>query len=360
MKKLVIFIPSIESGGVEKILLYIVEFLSKKKIDIYIVSANRDKKKYFNQNIKFLCPINSNWNNSSRLVKTIICLKIIFTQLPKKNISFLSFQSNISAILLSKLFGFKIIIRLNTSINKYLSGFIKKTFFNKIYSLSDKIIVNSSFFKKELKKILHLDSTLILNPINLKKKIRKKNINYFKNFNGIKILSIGRLTDQKNQIVILEALNRLKINKIKFKFFLIGKGYKLNELKKYTKNKKLSNYIKFAGYKKDAFKYIASSDLFILSSKFEGLPNVIIEAQSQNIPIISSDCPTGPKEILLNGKLGTLFKVGDFTALSKEIIKFSIDKRTYLRKVKLSKKYLYRYDYDNNLNKYYKTIKTIL
>jgi len=359
MKKLVIFIPSIESGGVEKNLLYIIEFLSRKNLDIYIVTANRDKKKYFNKNIKFLCPTTSYWNKSSRLVKTIICLKIIFTQLPKNSTSFFSFQSNIAAIILSKLFGFKIIIRLNTSINKYLDGFIKKFFFKIIYSLSDKIIVNSSFFKKDLKKILNLDSIQISNPIDLKK-IKKKNINYFKGFKGIKILSIGRLTDQKNQIIILKALNILRINKIKFKFCLIGKGYKLNELKQYVKNKRLTNYVKFAGYKKDAFRYINSSNLFILSSKFEGLPNVIIEAQSQNIPIISSDCPTGPKEILLNGKLGTLFDVGDFIALSREIIKFSHDKSKYLKKAKLSHKYLYRYDYNNNLKKYYKTIKTIL
>ena len=53
----------------------------------------------------------------------------------------------------------------------------------------------------------------------------------------------------------------------------------------------------------------------MLTSKFEGLPNVLIEAQSKNIPIISSDCPTGPKEILLQGKLGDLFKVGDYRKL---------------------------------------------
>ena len=75
--------------------------------------------------------------------------------------------------------------------------------------------------------------------------------------------------------------------------------------------------------RKNAENYLSSCNLFILTSKFEGLPNVLIEAQSRNIPIISSNCPTGPKEILLNGKLGDLFEVGDIYKLFKLILQFS-------------------------------------
>ena len=110
----------------------------------------------------------------------------------------------------------------------------------------------------------------------------------------------------------------------------------------------------------DAFRYIRFSDLFILSSKFEGLPNVLIEAQLQGIPIISSDCSTGPKEILQNGKLGSLFKVGNYISLSKLIINFYDNKKFYLKKANLGKKFLYRYDYEKNLNKYYFVIKQLL
>ena len=69
MKKLVIFIPSIESGGVEKNLLYISDYLSKKDIKIYIITANYNKKKLFNKKINFISPINNKWANSSRIVK---------------------------------------------------------------------------------------------------------------------------------------------------------------------------------------------------------------------------------------------------------------------------------------------------
>ena len=360
MKKLAIYIPSIESGGVEKNLLYVLKFFLKKKIDVYIITANKDKKSLFNNKIKYICPASDKWNNSSRLCKTLVCLALIIFELPKKNILLFSFQSNISAIILSKILGIKIIIRLNTALSKYINGFFKIILFKIFYRMSDKIIVNSLKFKKELKNLLNLDSSYIPNPINLKKSFKKKKISYFKNFKGLKILSIGRLTDQKNQITILKSLKILKEKKIDFKFFLIGQGYKLEELKSYVRNNNLMKNVKFAGYKKNAFQYMQYSDLFILSSKFEGLPNVLIEAQSQNIPVISSNCATGPSEILLNGRLGDLFKVEDCISLSKFIINFYKNKKILLDKAKLAKKYLYRYDYEKNLIKYYRLVQKII
>jgi glycosyltransferase involved in cell wall biosynthesis len=360
MKKLIIYIPSIEGGGVEKNLYYISNYLSKKNIDIYIVTANTNHKKFFNNKIKYICPDSLKWNNSSRFIKTLICLALIIKKLPLKNISILSFQSNVSAIILSKLFNLKIIIRLNTSTDKYIKNLIKKFFFKTIYSMSDMIIVNSLEFKRNLHKVLKINSIQIFNSIKYKDFNKKLRIDYFKNFSGIKILSIGRLTDQKDQITILKCLNILKNKEINFRFYLIGEGYKLNMLKQYVKDQKLSKNVKFAGYKSNAFKYIQSADLFVLSSKYEGLPNVLIEAQSLNVPIISSDCSTGPKEILLQGKLGYLFKVGNYLSMSKLIIDFSKDKKKFLYKAKLAKKYLYRFSYEKNLSKYYNIINKIL
>ena len=87
-----------------------------------------------------------------------------------------------------------------------------------IYSMSNMIIVNSLEFKRNIWSVLKLNSIQIYNPIkndNLKKKLK---INFFKNFKGVKILSIGRLTDQKNQITILKGLNILKKIRLIFDF----------------------------------------------------------------------------------------------------------------------------------------------
>ena len=103
------------------------------------------------------------------------------------------------------------------------------------------------------------------------------------------------------------------------------------------------------GYKKNAHEYLKSFDLFILSSRYEGLPNILIESQVAGTPIISSDCPSGPKEILLNGKLGILYKTGDHIDLYKKILIFIKDKKKYKQKAILAKKYLYRFDYEKIL-----------
>jgi len=72
---------------------------------------------------------------------------------------------------------------------------------------------------------------------------------------------------------------------------------------------------------------MTKADVFILSSKYEGLPNVLIEAQQSNTPIISSNCATGPSEILMDGKLGSLYPVGDYKKLYKEIKDFNFNKK---------------------------------
>ena len=93
-----------------------------------------------------------------------------------------------------------------------------------------------------------------------------------------------------------------------------------------------------------------------MTSKYEGLPNVLIEAQKYNVPIISSNCPTGPKEILLNGKLGDLFKVGDYKNLANKIIAFYQKKKRLRKKSLLAENYFFRFDPILNSLKYKRLI----
>ena len=121
----------------------------------------------------------------------------------------------------------------------------------------------------------------------------------------------------------------------------------------------MNKFIRLIGYKENAESYLQSANLFILTSKFEGLPNVLIEAQTKNIPIISSDCPTGPREILLKGKLGDLFKVGDYKKLYHLIKDFDQNSKKLKNKSKKAEKYLKRFDLKVNCKKYEKTILNI-
>ncbi len=353
-KKIILFIPSIERGGVEKNLFLISEYLIKKKFPTYVITANTDYKNKFNKKIKVICPNSDKWINKKRTLKTLIAIFLLIKNFYNKKTIILSFQSNILAILSSKILNSKIIIRLNTSIKKYIKGYFSEQFYRFFYNLADEIVVNSIFFKKELKSNLKLDSKLIYNSY--KSNFIKKKLDFFKNYQGLKIINIGRLTDQKDQITLLKSLNLLMKNKIDFKCCIIGEGEKKIFLNNYVQTNNLSNLVKLIGYKKNAENYLSYCNLFVLSSKFEGLPNVLIEAQSKNIPIISSDCPTGPREILLNGKLGDLFKVGNYKKLSELIKNFKFDKNRLIKKSRDAKKNLIRFDLKINCEKYLKII----
>ena len=89
----------------------------------------------------------------------------------------------------------------------------------------------------------------------------------------------------------------------------------------------------------------------------EGLPNVILEAQTLKKYVISSNCPTGPKEILKNGKNGSLFKVGDYKHLADLILDFNKNKKKYKKVSIKAYKDLDRFDYQKNCKKYLEIVK---
>jgi glycosyltransferase involved in cell wall biosynthesis len=139
---------------------------------------------------------------------------------------------------------------------------------------------------------------------------------------------------------------------IQFNLIIIGYGVNKSLIQKKIKNFNLEKSVKILGYKSNPYPYLRASDLFILTSKYEGLPNVILEAQVLKKYVISSDCPTGPKEILLNGKTGTLFKVGDYKQLAIEIKNFYYNRNKMRKKIKKAFQMLHRFDFEKNCYRY--------
>ena len=115
-KNIVFFIPSIEGGGVEKNFFLLLRFLIKKFDKIYVISVH---KKIFRNNKKIIqiSPSSKLYFNRGRLIKTLICLWLLIKNFIFKNTVVLSFQSNVPVIILSKILGFKVLVRLNTSLN---------------------------------------------------------------------------------------------------------------------------------------------------------------------------------------------------------------------------------------------------
>ena len=121
----------------------------------------------------------------------------------------------------------------------------------------------------------------------------------------------------------------------------------------------LNQFIKIIDFVDNPFPLLKQAELFILSSKYEGLPNVLLEALTLKKFIISSKCPTGPQEILLNGKGGLLFNVGNHNQLANKIIYYKKNKKKCLKKLSHAIKKLHRFDYQINLKKYLNLVNQI-
>jgi glycosyltransferase involved in cell wall biosynthesis len=141
---------------------------------------------------------------------------------------------------------------------------------------------------------------------------------------------------------------------------IIGRGILEKKLKNYILQNKLRNLVKLLKFRENPYPYIAQSDIFVLSSSYEGLPNVLLESLVLNKFIISSNCRTGPKEILLEGKGGDLFKVGDYKKLAKLIVDYKKNKNTKLKKLMFARKNLNRFNYKINLNKYLNLVNSVI
>tara|TARA_B100000767_G_scaffold269612_1_gene291711 strand:- start:1277 stop:2380 length:1104 start_codon:yes stop_codon:yes gene_type:complete len=367
MSKLLIFIPSIEDGGVEKNLFLITNYLIGKGVSVSLITANKEKKKFFNRRLDFISSNNYYWSSKGRFLKTIFCFYLLLKfYLQNKNFLILSFQANIYAIFFSFILRLKIITRSNTAPGGWSSNILKRLIFKVSFKYPVEIIVNSIDFKKQLDNEFKIKTICIYNPFNkidVEKKSRKKiSFNFFnKNSSFINIINIGRMTDQKDQMLILKSLNSLK-DRIKFKCLIMGKGVNYSKIRNFIINNKLKNKIKLLGFKSNPYPYIKQSNLFILSSKYEGLPNVLLEAQFLKKFIISTDCPTGPREILLNGKVGDLINVGSQKQLEEKILDYYKNRNKLImkNKIKSGKKNMLRFDFELNCQKYYEIIKKYL
>ena len=359
-KKLLIFIPQIEGGGVEKNFFIITNFLAKMINDVTVITVNKEVRKKLDKKIKIISPKSNKWRKSSIYIKYIISIFLLTrTLIFNRKYLIFSFQANWYAIIITKVFGLKIISRSNTAPQGWSKNIIKKFLYKLIINLADEIIVNSREFKNKLKEYANVNPTCINNPLNksdiLKLGNVKKKISFFKNKKSLKIINLGRFTDQKNQLLLLKTIKYLN-NSIPVKIIIAGRGVNYKNLKNYINKNKLKKNVLLINFLTNPYPLLKQADVFILSSNYEGLPNVLLEAQCFKKLIISTKCPTGPKEILLNGKAGIFFKMNDYKDLSKKIIYVYKNKNKFNKMIKIGYDNLYRFDEKKNLSRYYQLI----
>ena len=214
---------------------------------------------------------------------------------------------------------------------------VKKKIFNqsKVYVLRDPVIIISQFIKKFKAS-----------------KNKKLDLNY--------ILCIGRLTEQKNfQFVIKNFIKILGLDP-DISLVILGSGENEYQLKKLVKNLKLTDKIHFVSFQKNIYQYLKHAKCFILSSKWEDPGFVLLEAAISRVPIISSNCKNGPKEILSNSEGGYLYKVNDDSDFIKKYEIFLEDMRKQPNNVNKKIKKTFRIVRDFTIFNHFKTLEKII
>jgi len=299
-KNISILIYSLASGGAERQVSILLKELSKK-YNITLVLMNDTIFYEVPENVEIIFLEKSNPFEIG--VKKLFKLPFLAFKykkiLKEKNIqvslSFMNRPNYINA--LTKLFGSKVktIIseRAMPSLQHQngIQGKINKFLIKNLYKKADIVVANSKGNQKDLKENFNIKAKVIYNMLDFDCKNEKK-------FEKFTFISIGRLDEGKNHKLLINSFKKFNLEA---ELWLIGDGPLREELEKLIKELKLEEKVKFLGRQKDVFKFLNKADCFVFSSNYEGFPNVLLEALACTLPIISTDCFSGPREILAPG-----------------------------------------------------------
>ena len=324
--------PSLSNGGAERVVSILSSELTRlgHQTDIVIYFKKDEEyevSKYVNK--IYLANSESDYFKISHWNRLSMLRKIIKEQSPDYVIPFLWY---VCLHVCVALFGLKVriiqTVRNNpaTAPNKKLLRVLRDFFIKCSY----KIMVQNNDQKRYFSKNLQKKIFVLPNPV-------RGDLIDCQNKNDTDktiIATAGRLNAQKNFFMLIDAFEKVYKNHKELELRIYGDGELKEDLQKYIDDKKLSETIKLMGRTNDMKSMLESIDLYVLSSNYEGMPNSLMEAMAAGVPCVSTDCPTGPSDLIQDGENGLLVPVNDASAMSKAIEKmlFESDKNFFGKK----------------------------
>lgn len=196
----------------------------------------------------------------------------------------------------------------------------------RIYPFADRVVCVSSGVKDFVcatSSRLESKATVIYNPVFHPDIVRLSKSSVPEIFfpeDKIKLIAVGRLTPQKNVSLLIETVQRLKERGVASVLYVLGDGELKEQLNCLVMDFGVSKDVKFLGFQDNPYKYMAKADVFVLSSLWEGFGNVLVEAAGCGLKLVSTDCPSGPREVLSKLKVGSLVAENNADALADAII----------------------------------------
>ncbi|MBT2667488.1 glycosyltransferase [Bacillus sp. ISL-4] len=360
IKHVAILIPSLKGGGAERVMVNLANLFVDHglSVDLVVIKAEGPYKNQVSSKVNIVDL------KCNRVAFSIKSLKYYFEKNNPKNVISTMNHLNIITMLSLKFSKIEtnVILTEHTTLSKSISS--SKSIKDKIipyltkkyYKKANKIVAVSTGVANDLNQFLNIPSNLIeviYNPIvndrlllNAKEKVDHP---WFNNKNNPLIVSVGRLTEAKDYPTLLKAMK--KVTSVKnVNLVILGEGELREQIEQIIYDLKIEEHVQLLGFVTNPYKYMAKADGFVLSSKWEGLPTVLVEAMALGVNLISTDCESGPNEILMNGKLGRLTTVGDVEDLAQAILQ-TIDGSKVVSKGELIES-SQRFNNKSILNKY--------
>lgn len=323
---------SMTKGGAERVVANLSDYFTKVGNEVAIVIST-EKSSYYELNEKVeLYGLDDAKKSNNFIFKNFFRIKklknIIKIEKPDIIVSFLPEPSY--RLLLLKLFNrkLKVIVSVRNDPKVEYKSIVSKMIMKLLYPLADGFVFQTDEAKEYFDKKIQDNSIVIPNPlgqqfVDAKTSEKKEKI----------IISVGRLEPQKNQKNLIEAFGNIADEIPEYKLVIYGEGPLRNELESLIIQKKMENRVLLPGNTNSIIEELNKSEIFVLSSDYEGMPNALMEAMAMGLACISTDCPCGgPKYLIENDYNGILINVNDVDAIGNSI-KLLIDNENMRRNI---------------------------
>lgn len=376
--RLGILIYSLSGGGAERVVSYLLSYCIKRNFKVFLICMNTSTKYEIPEDFEVHYIEKSSADESGFLkAGKIPILAYKYSRLVKRlkithSLSFLTRPSLIN-IIAGKLTKYKFHIIVNERAFPSLQYGYKdfQSFFNKkmiklLYKKSDLVISNSYGNAKDLIENFEVPSykmKVINNPIDLHKIELIEPAAYFFNSKAFNVITVGRLDKGKNHALLINAIAKLENPLVNL--YILGVGDLQKELELLATNLNINKQIIFLGFNSNPYQYLKSADLFIFGSNHEGFPNVLLEAMSCGLPILTTNCNSGPNEIMELKEVKNDIMLTDYgilvpiknVELMAKAINYFINNKDFLASCRInSQKRIQEFNIDKILAKYISNI----
>ncbi len=336
MKKSVLFVIDIlKYGGAQRVLLNHAKFLKRQGFKVSVFSIKDD----MGFNIPEGINVYKALSRDQKITENIFYVLEKLNGVVKRHdliIGFMDFITNYITVLSSKINKKPVFISVRNTLSEEIRKFDYKRINHDLttltYNMADKVICPARHVQNDVVSNFNIPrrkTKVLYNPVDIKLisalKRQKTEPEHGEAFTGKTILSMGRLERQKNFKNLIYAFRNLRKHyKEDVKLVIIGEGSLREELENVVERTGLRKKVFLIGKQHNIYKFLYHSDLFILPSIYEGMPNVVLEAMAVGVPVVASSLPP-LREVISDGKNGLLFETNNIKDMSKKILSLLTD-----------------------------------